>query len=271
MARTGQLRAFQIGQGQVTRGNLRVNFLEGAVLDLTNGANDATIAGLREAVNPTEPVVFSQFLALQQSIAGGVQNRMDIPGNANLTGNSTGNTYADGSDGYMAGDKFLIASTGSLVVSDGVIPVNVGDAIMIRSDIASDSAIAVADVFKIDNTESADLLRESDIVDDLSSVSVVDPLSANQGMILGNRIAAIEALGVEVFGETPTITAGQAVVTAANTPIVGTLRVYRNGQRLCPAATLADLPTSDYFANGTSVTFSENLEADEVVILDYRR
>lgn len=259
-----QIRNFQIKDQTITREKLVLDFLNGSDLDLTNGNNNATITGLSQGVNPKDAVNKEQLDAFIASVNGGVQLRGPLAGAADLTGNSTGNAYADGGAGYIKGDKFIITSDGSITVSDGSIAVNNGDSLMILNDVASDAAITLADVFKIDNTESADILREADVVDNLTSTSVVDPLSANQGRVLDLRLAALEALGSEICGEAATFTAGTSSATIANTPLAGTLKVYRNGLRLCEGV------SGDYTVSGTTITFADQLEAGEIVLLDYR-
>jgi len=261
-----QIRAnTQIKDQTFTRSKLVLDFLEGTDLDLTNGAANATLTGLADGVNPTDAVTKQQLDALAGSISSGLLLRGDLAAPADMTGTSTGNTYIDAGNGYSNGDKFIITADGNLTVSDGTIAVNTGDAIIIKNDVATNGAIVLADVFKVDNTESPDILREADVVDSLTSTSIVDPLSANQGRILNDRLAIIEGYGIPVYNEQPTVTAGIATVTLANTPVAGTDLVYLNGLRQCKGA------GNDYTIAGTTITFANNLQTGDVVVVDYHR
>ena len=267
MAGLSRLRNFQIADGAITRNLLSPNLLNGADLDLTGGAMDATITGLRDGTANSDAATVGQLNAALAGLSNGVILRGELAAGSDLTGNATGNTYADGADGFSNGDLFCITGDGVITVSDGALSVNNGDKVYIKQDVAADSAITLADLFKQDNSESPDLLREGGVVDNLTSMDAVAPLSANQGNILNTRLAAIEAMGIEICGEQPAVVAGTNTVTIANTPIAGTLKVFRNGLRLCEGV----LPNADYSVVGTTVTFDSAFETDEVVILDYRR
>lgn len=259
MSGVNQLRKFQIKDGEITRAKLQPDFLEGSNLDLTGGNADATLTGLAPAVNPSDVVIKSQLDALSSNLAGGVQLRDDLAGNADLTGNATGNPYADAGNGYIKGDKFVITSDGNITVSDGTIEVKAGDAIIFRNDVASDAAVTLADIYKVDNTESADIVRSSQVVDNLTSTSSTDVLSALQGKTLKDLIDAINAVQ-EVRGEAHDIVNAADTVTLANTPIAGTLIVFRNSAR-----------TVDFTLAGNVVTLTNPAsEAGECVIVDYK-
>lgn len=261
-----KLRTFQIKDQSITREKLALDFLNGSNLDITNGNANATFTGLAQGVNPTDAVNVAQLNAAISGFTGGVNLRGGLGGAADLTADSTGNAYADGAPGYQIGDKFYITSDGSLTVSDGTLAVNQGDVLVINKDIADDANIVLADLIKIDNTESADILREADVIDNFLSTSAIAPLSANKGKELNDRLSLIEATGQEVCNETPAVVAASSTVTIANTPKAGSLKVYRNGQRLCEGV----LPNADYSVTGTTITFDEQFAADETVQLDYR-
>jgi hypothetical protein len=95
-----------------------------------------------DEVLPTLQKVVDEIIARTD---GDITIRGGLVGNADLTGNSTGNTYLDGGSSVLAGDKFIITSSGSLTVSDGTIAVTTGDTITILNDKA-DASILVADV-----------------------------------------------------------------------------------------------------------------------------
>jgi len=278
---TSEIRKFQIKDGQVSREKLEVDFLKGADLDLTGGNNDAHLI-VKDGVNADHAASYGQLQALQSNIAGGVQLRDGLAGSADLTGNTTGNTYADANNGYIKGDKFIITADGNLQLSDGTLEVKSGDAIIIKNDVAADTALALADVYKVDNTESADIIRASQVVDDLTSTSSTDVLSSGQGKVLddkigvntaaialnttatANNLASIQALQaiMEVCGEEHSLVNAGDTATLANTPIAGTLKVWRNGIRIGAA---------DYTLAGTTLTLANPVsEAGECIIVDYK-
>jgi hypothetical protein len=112
--------------------------LIGADLIASSGDTPANL----DQVLPTLQKVVDEIIARTD---GDITLRGGLAGNANLTGNSTGNAYLDGGSSVLAGDKFIITSSGSLTVSDGTIAVTTGDTITILNDKA-DASILVADV-----------------------------------------------------------------------------------------------------------------------------
>lgn len=271
--KTGQIRDMS-----VTREKLVDNLLAGADLDLTGGAADATISGLRDAMNPTEPVTYAQFMAAFAGLTGGVilRDELDLTGGSiDLTGNATGNVYADANAGYSVGDLFCVTGgNGDLVVSDGMIPVNNGDKVYIKNDVAADADITLADLFIQDNTEAADILRDSDIANDLLSTATDGVLGADQGPVIASMIA-LNATNLQalidslICNEEPAITVGASAVTLANEAVTDSLKVYLNGQRIAPSAyTVAVVGgvTEITFTNPNHVPFI----TDDCVLVDYR-
>lgn len=255
----GGIRGAQIGDNTITRQQLALNLLNGTDFDVTAGAQDATFTGLREGTNPSDAVTFSQLESVLSQIEGTKSLRGSIVGDADLTGNATGNAYADSTAEYQNGDLFLVETSGDLVVSDGVVAVNAGDSICITRD-TNDGAITVADVFVFDNTESPDLLRTSDVIDNLASNSTTDVLSANQGMLIDARLDSLEQEETEEFTVT---TAGQTF-TLANAPLVGlrNRRVYLNGIRL---------QASQFTITGSVLTITApTVVSGDCVTVDYR-
>jgi len=64
-----------------------------------------------------------------------------------------------------------------------------------------------------------------------------------------------------VYGEAPTVTAGNTDVTLAHTPIANTERVYLNGLR--------QKAGDDYTISGGTISFVAPLQADDTVVVDY--
>ena len=83
---------------------------------------------------------------------------------------------------------------------------------------------------------------------------------ADVRFVLDNVSAATR----EVFNELPAVTGGSTDVTLANTPTTGTERVYINGQRKAPGS------GNDYTISGSTITFATALDADDVVLVDYK-
>jgi hypothetical protein len=83
-------------------------------------------------------------------------------------------------------------------------------------------------------------------VDDLAAAKVLDAGGTN-----------------EVCNEIMTPT-GDFTATSANAPIVGTQKVYRNGQRLNPGA------GNDYTFTGSTFTFARKLTPNTVLLIDYK-
>ncbi len=127
--------------------------------DIANGA-DLTAATVGKLISADliassgdTPANLDEVLPTLQKVIDEIVSRTDgditlrggLVGNADLTGNSTGNTYLDGGSSVLAGDKFIITSYGNLTVSDGTIAVTTGDTITILNTKA-DASILVADV-----------------------------------------------------------------------------------------------------------------------------
>lgn len=255
-----QLRNAQIKDGTLTVSKLVADFLAGSNWNITGGNNNATITGLADGVNNNDAVNKQQLDAAVSSLTGAKRLKGPIAGNADLTSNSTGNPYADGANQYEEGDVFQISSDGNLTVSDGTIEVKNGDEIVILNQVG-DSAITVADVFKIDNTESTDILRTGNIEDSLTSSSVADVLSANQGLVLKGLIDDLNQFETQELA----VTANGQTFTLANAPLAGAknIRVFLNGQRI---------DASGFSVSGSVVTVSSagGTLIGDCIVVDYR-
>ena len=64
-----------------------------------------------------------------------------------------------------------------------------------------------------------------------------------------------------VFGEAPTDSGDQTNFTLANTPVAGTLRLYRGGAY--------QQATVDYTLSGGTITLTAVLQSGEVLLADY--
>lgn len=244
----------QAEDSTLVKSKLQADFLEGGDLNLTDGNNDATITGLKPGVNPNDAVNKAQLDAI--TIDGGMTYQGTIDAS-----DGTGATL----DGASKGDFYFVNVAGTL---DGI-SYSVGDHLVVNADITDFDVDGAGKIDKIDNTESADILRDSDIVDDLTTGGSTSVLSAEQGVALKALIdAEKKRLDERVFGEVPVVTGGSAVLPPlANIPVDnGTLRVYLNGLRQLEGA------TEDYTVNYTTgvITFNFNLKnPKDTVIVDY--
>lgn len=170
----------------------------------------------------------------------------------------------DALDGATVGDFFLVSVAGTL---DGI-AFSAGDHLVVNSDITDFSVDGAGKIDIVDNTESSDIVRDADIVDDLTTGGATSVLSAEQGVVLKGLIDAIPAANSEVCGETPAVTDGSAVLPAlANIPLIaGSAKVHLNGLRQ------VDGGANDYTINDTTgvITFNDPLETGDCVVVDYK-
>lgn len=142
-------------------------------------------------------------------VTGGMYYRGTLDGSTNpdISGSSTGNTYIDalGAGNFGVGDFFKISGDGT--VSDGTnsIEVKTGDMIVVNKTVAHASIDVTADVDKIDNTESADILRDSDVKDEddmVSNSAVHVPTQQSVKAYVDNSIASATTQTTEITGAT---------------------------------------------------------------------
>jgi len=122
------------------------------VIDEDNMVSDSNVR------LPTQQSIVA-YIANQ--LAGGVTYRGTLSMPCDLTTNSTGNAYADGSSEYKVGDLFVVLSSGVLTLSDGNINVQSGDALIINTD-TPDASITVAMVDDIQATNPSDKIFTGD-------------------------------------------------------------------------------------------------------------
>ena len=256
----------QILDGSIDIGKVESNFLNGVDWDISNGGNNATITGLSDGVNAHDIATKGQLDALASIVESSVVLRGGLTAPADLTGTSTGNTYIDAGNGYSKGDKFLIGGSGNLTVSDGAIAVNSGDSITIQNDVAANANITLADVWKTDNTESPDILRTGDVIDNLSSTDTDKPLSANQGKVLDDKITDLSGdVHAMVIGEVLTGTVGSTTLSnLAHTPVNAAVALYIGGERQMEGS------GNDYTISGTTITLERALWYNHNIVVDYQ-
>ena len=156
---------------------LKPDFLNGGNLNLTDGNNDATITGLSAGVNPNDAVNKAQ---LDSAVLGGMSYKGQIDASV-----STGIAL----DNAKQGDFWYVSVAGTL---DGI-QFNVGDHLVVNDDITDFDVDGSGKIDIIDNTESTDILRDSDIVNDLTTGGAGSVLSAQQGVVLKGLVDDLQS------------------------------------------------------------------------------
>ena len=82
--------------------------------------------------------------------------------------------------------------------------------------------------------------------------------------VTGAQILTLVGSSVFVEGETPAglVNDSNTVYTLANTPVVGSVKVYQNGTRR--------KVTEDYTISGTTITFLIAPATGDILLVDYR-
>lgn len=254
MAKTEIRGGDQIKNLTVLREDLVANFLGGADWDISGGTNSNTITGLANGVNADDAVNKSQL----DELAAQIGSPMRLKGAIDV---ATPTPDLDAIDNAI-GDYYIVTVGGTYLGKDW----SIGDNLIVINDVAAGATITSADVIKVDNTESDDLLRTGDVVDNVSSTGVVDaPLSANQGYVLDQKIVALQANSyTTVYGEEVAVTQNQAAVgLLSNAPTVARERVFLNGLYMQRGS------GNDYTISGNAIVFEYNLKLNDKVLVDY--
>jgi len=162
---------------------LEADFLNGSDKDLTNGNNDATITGLRDgtAASQDASTVKQMEVAIAAALSG--SGAMTYIGALNAS-----NPLGPSLDGASKGDFWIITIPGTL---DGI-AFAVGDHLIANADIVDFSVDGSGKIDIVDNTESTDILRDSDVQNNLTTVATGDVLDASQGKVLKDTADALE-------------------------------------------------------------------------------
>lgn len=166
----------QSEDGTLNHEKLESNFLNGADLNLTGGNNDATITGLQAGVNANDAVNVAQ---LNSAVSGSMNYQGTIDASV-----ATGVAL----DGAEVGDFFLVSAAGTL---DGI-AFNIGDHLVVNAAITDFDVDGSGKIDIIDNTESSDIIRTSDIINDLTTGGTTDALSAQQGVVLKGLVDGLQ-------------------------------------------------------------------------------
>jgi len=252
MAKTEIRGGSQILDNTVVKADLVLDFLGAVDWDVTNGAKNATLKGLKDAVLNDSPATLGQ---LNASIAG--LQSMTYKGIIDVvTPTPDLSTIAS-----SVGDFYLVSVAGTYLGKIWAI----GDMLIVNKDVAI-GAITNADVDKIDNTEDPTIIKQANIVDNVTSSGVTTaPLSANQGFVLKGLIDSINAnVKLRKYGEALAVTHNSAVLPAlANTPVAGTVQVYLNGLRMLAGS------GNDFTVTGSVITMEYLLKTNDQVQVDY--
>lgn len=253
MAKTEIRGGDQIKNLTILREDLVSDFLGGSNWNLTNGAENSTITGLADGVNDSDAINKSQLDALEAKIGAPMRykGQLDV---------ATPTPDLDAIDN-LTGDLYIVSVAGTYLGQTW----NVGDNLIVNKDVAAGATITSADVDKIDNTESTDILRTSDVVDNLTSTDTQAPLSANQGRLLDVRVTNLETWQFSFAKENLTVTHNSPIVgDTVNTPLSGSEDVFLNGLLMEAGA------GNDYTISGKTITFQYNLKTNDKVICKYR-
>lgn len=242
----------QIKVQSIDLAKLVLDFLGGTDWNITNGIENATLIGLKDAVDASSPITKGQFDTALAGFSGGLQYK------GTLDASNLGAQLDDAEKG----DFYIVGTAGVIA---GSVELAIGDHVIINKDVVGTPV--AADIDKIDNTEAQDIVRSADIIANLNSTDDTKVLAASQGKVLQDQIDVINAgLTTKVFNEMPTVTNGQAVLGAtAQPPISGRLRVYLNGLRVNEGS------GSDYTVNYSTgvITMEYPLNANDCVTVDY--
>ncbi len=252
MARTQLRGGDQILNFTVLKEDLTLDFLGATNWDITNGANNATITGLAAGVNANDAVNKGQMDSAISGLVGMVyKGTIDVV---------TPAPDLDAIDN-KAGDMYKVSVAGTYLGETWA----VGDMLIVNKDVDAGTTITSADVDKIDNSESDDLLRDGDIVDSLLSQDATKVLSANQGYVLKGLIDALDAqVNSRAYGETLAVTHNSPNLPAlAATPVAGTVRLFLNGLLMLIGS------GNDYTISGSTITMEYNLKTNDQVQVNY--
>lgn len=248
----------QIADSTIAKKDMVSNFLAAQDWDLTNGAKDATFIHLKDAVLDHSPATMGQLNAVEAALTAQFGSGLDYKG---LLDASDDTAFIAAS--HSKGDFYKVSVAGTI---SGEV-VNVGDMVIINKVVAG-GALVAADVDVIDNTESADILRIVDLIDNLTSNASDKPLTANQGYLLKGMIDLLSSrVKAEKIGEKPAPTQSLPTLPPlANLPIAGTVRVYRNSGRMDEGS------GEDYTVNYATgvITFEFNLKSADKILVDYK-
>lgn len=166
----------QIQDGSIDVSKMLAGFLGGSNWNITGSANDATISGLAAGTLANDAVNKAQ---LEAAIAAALSGAMTYKGTIDAS-------VAAGTalDGAAQGDFYLVSTAGTL---DGI-AFNIGDHLVVNDAITDFDVDGAGKIDIIDNTEASDILRTSNIVDDLTTGGATDVLSAQQGVVIKGLI-----------------------------------------------------------------------------------
>jgi hypothetical protein len=170
----------QIQDLSVPRGKLLADFLGGSNWNISDSNNDATISGLANGSLTNDAVNKGQ---MESAITAALSGALTYKGTVDAS-------VASGVslDGSLIGEFFIISVAGTL---DGI-AFNIGDHLVVNDTITDFSVDGSGKIDIIDNTEASDILRSSDVVDNLTTGGSADVLSAQQGVVLKGLVDGLQ-------------------------------------------------------------------------------
>lgn len=207
----------QIKINSIDRARLEQDLLAGSDLDLSNGSRNATLKGLKNAVLPDSPATLEQLQIVEAKFSGLLKYQGIISAAAFV-----GNELNDA----KKGDFYMVSTSGTILAS---VDVNTGDMVIVNKDVTGTPVAADLDV--IDNTESADIIRQISVLANLNSTDDTKVLAASQGKILKDMIVALQdQLSIKEKPITVAFVAGGKVLNALpHEPKAGTETLTING------------------------------------------
>jgi hypothetical protein len=185
-------------------------------------------------------------------------------------------------DNAKLGDMYYVSVAGTILTS---VELKVGDMIIVNKTVTGTPV--AADIDKIDNTESTDILRQGQVDDSTLQFSdntlhiknsgvgtsqiasdAVDKTKINSDVAGAGLAQAVDgSLKVNFVKEGFTATAAQTEFVLAHTPVVGSEDVFLNGLLQVEGS------GNDYTIVGGTITFNNPagyaLEAGEVLVVKY--
>lgn len=257
MARTELRWSNQIKDKSVTKIKLVDDFLGGVDWNITNGANNATITGLKDPAAARDAVN-------KQYVDGLVDSTMKNPDSHNASTNAYPTLYMG--RGIQAGDTWYITWAGTM----GTNKANVGDLLVAKTDGATtDANFFLVESNRDQATETvlgvSKIATQTLVNAGVNDTDYVTPLKLKT--ILGTLTKT-----TQYTNESKTVTNWSAVLNAlSNLGTHATLKVidvcvYLNGIRQTPWA------GNDYTIDQATgiITFTFNLVTGDAVIVDYK-
>jgi hypothetical protein len=239
----------QIGDLSINRGKLLADFLDGSNWNISDSNNNATISGLANGSLTNDAVNKGQMdAAIIAALSGALTYKGTIDA-----------SVASGIDldSSLIGEFFLVSVAGTL---DGL-AFSIGDHLVVNDTITDFSVDGSGKIDIIDNTEASDIVRTSDIIDNLTVGGTGDVLSAQQGVVLK---ALVDGLQTEADAiETASGLASDGTyITVAGSNYIDSSTSLTNADILLD--TQVGINETDIATNGAAISVIESTLTERV-------